>query len=366
MRRDVLERWRGQNNRLLSLDGLLGDRIGTVLACTKFVRMGVQVGITGIGAALALDGTISPGAMIASSLLMSRALAPVEQAVGAWRTWSSALAAARRLRTALAGDAPAHPAVALPAPQGRLGVTNLVHRPAGCELPVLRGVSLTLEAGQALAIVGASGSGKSTLMRLLAGVLRPTSGEVRLDGADLCQWDSCDLGRHVGYLPQNVQLLNGTVAENISRFSAAPSSVGIIEAARLAGVHDLILRLPEGYGTAIGEGGHQLSGGQQQRIGLARALYGDPRLILLDEPNSNLDPEGEAALVEALHACREAGRTVVLVSHRAALLRFVDWIVVLREGRVERAGARGDLMRTFATPASEAESVTTPMARAIR
>jgi ABC-type protease/lipase transport system fused ATPase/permease subunit len=211
----------------------------------------------------------------------------------------------------------------------------------------LRGISFNLEAGNSLAIIGPSGAGKSTLARLIAGVWKPSAGEIRLDAVDLSTWNRADLGQHVGYLPQDVQLLSGTVAENISRFEANPSSEAVISAAQSAGVHELILRLPSGYDTPIGTGGVQLSGGQQQRLGLARALYGDPRLIILDEPNSNLDPEGEAALVEALHASRRARRTVVVVSHRAALLRATDWIIVLRDGRIERAGARGEVMRTL-------------------
>lgn len=360
----VERRWRRQNVSALAFDAILAGRVGVALSLTKFVRMAVQVGITGLGAALVLDGAITPGAMIASSLLMGRALAPVEQAVGGWKNWRSAYGAAQRLHERLSNGAAPQEALSLPAPRGRLEVTNLIYRPEGAELPILRGVSLRLDAGQSLAVVGPSGSGKSTLMRLLAGVWAPNAGEIRLDDAELRQWKPSELGRHVGYLPQSVQLLNGTIAENIARFAENPSSGDIVEAARLAGVHELILRLPGGYGTPIGEDGYSLSGGQKQRIGLARALYGDPRLIILDEPNSHLDPEGEAALVDALQSCREAGRTTVLVSHRPALLRSVDWIVVLRDGRVERAGRRGELMRGLATPEEVPSEGGAPSARA--
>jgi PrtD family type I secretion system ABC transporter len=360
----VERRWRRQNIAALAFDAILAGRVGVALSLTKFVRMAVQVGITGLGAALVLDGAITPGAMIASSLLMGRALAPVEQAVGGWKGWRSAYGAAQRLHERLAsGPAPTE-ALSLPTPRGRLEVINLVYRPEGAEAPILRGVSLRLDAGQSLAVVGPSGSGKSTLMRIVAGVWSPNAGEVRLDDAELRQWNPAELGRHIGYLPQSVQLLNGTIADNIARFEENPSSDAIVAAARLAGVHELILRLPGGYGTPIGEDGYSLSGGQKQRIGLARALYGDPRLIILDEPNSHLDPEGEAALIDALQSCREAGRTIVLVSHRPALLRSVDWIVVLRDGRVERAGRRGELMRGLATPEEVSSGGDAPAARA--
>jgi PrtD family type I secretion system ABC transporter len=360
----VERRWRRQNTQLLSLDAILAGRVGAVLSLTKFVRMAVQVGITGLGASLALDGAITPGAMIASSLLMARALAPVEQAVSGWKGWTSALAASRRLTAGLQGAEEADNAVTLPAPKGRLEVSGLVYQPPGAEAPILRGVSMQLAAGQSLAIVGPSGSGKSTLMRLIAGVWKANSGEIRIDGAELSQWKRGALGRHIGYLPQAVQLLSGTIADNISRLEDNPNSNDIIAAAQIAGVHELILRLPQGYGTVIGEGGFQLSGGQKQRIGLARALYGNPRLVILDEPNSNLDPEGEAALVDALQSCREAGRTIILVSHRPALLRSVDWIVVLRDGLVERAGARNELMRGFAAPEDVSQQGSASQARA--
>jgi len=360
----VERRWRRQNFVALAFDSVLAGRVGVALSLTKFVRMAMQVGITGLGAALVLDGAITPGAMIASSLLMGRALAPVEQAVGGWKGWQSAYRAAHRLNETLSNAPASQDALSLPTPRGRLEVTNLIYRPEGAELPILRGVSLRLDAGQSLAIVGPSGSGKSTLMRLIAGVWAPNAGEIRLDDAELRQWNPSELGRHIGYLPQSVQLLNGTIAENIARFEENPSSADIVAAAEMAGVHEMILRLPGGYGTRIGEDGYSLSGGQKQRIGLARALYGDPRLIILDEPNSHLDPEGEAALVDALQACREAGRTIVLVSHRPALLRSVDWIVVLREGRVERAGRRGELMRGLATPEEVSTEGGAPAARA--
>lgn len=344
----LLARWRRRNGQLLALDAGLGGRVAAVLTSTKFARMAIQVGLTGLGAMLAVQGAITAGAMIASSLLMARALAPVEHAVGGWRSWRSAWSAGRRLRAAFEQLAPPAPGLRLPPIKGQLAVSNLHYRAGPAEAPILRGVDFDLAAGNVLALVGPSGSGKSTLMRLLAGVWRPQGGEIRLDGAELSQWPASELGRQLGYLPQNVQLLAGTVAENISRFAEDPCPEEIVAAARRAGVHELILRLPRGYDTEICKGGRQLSGGQQQRIGLARALYGSPRLILLDEPNSNLDPEGEAALVEALRALKAEGRTVVIVSHRPSLLRFVDWIAVLREGRIERAGAPADLLPGFA------------------
>jgi PrtD family type I secretion system ABC transporter len=344
---NVLERWLAQNGRGLARSARIAGRIGLVLAVTKFMRMAVQVGITGLGAWLVLRNAITPGGMIASALLMSRVLAPLEQAVGGWNGWVSAWSALRRLTAALGAAHLPRNALKLPAPKGALQVQGVVYRPVGHGDPVLRGISFNLEAGNSLAIVGPSGAGKSTLARLIAGAWLPSAGEIRLDGVDLASWDRNDLGRHVGYLPQDVQLLNGTVAENISRFDPDPAAEAVIAAAESAGIHDLVLRLPNGYDTVLGEGGVQLSGGQQQRLGLARAIYGDPRLVILDEPNSHLDPEGESALVDAIVASRRAGRTIIMVSHRPTLLRTADWMIVLREGRIERAGARGDLMQTL-------------------
>jgi PrtD family type I secretion system ABC transporter len=348
----VVGRWKEQNGRVLALNARVMGRVGLVFAATKFIRMALQVGITGLGAWLVLDHAITPGSMIASSLLMGRALAPFEQAVGGWKGWSSACAAFRRIQDSLKRPQLAPSAARFPAPDGMLEVNNVRYCPPGQSDLILRGVSFTLKAGNILVIVGPSGAGKSTLARVIAGAWRPTGGEIRLDGVDLATWERDDLGRHVGYLPQNVQLLSGTVAQNISRFDPDPSFETIIAAAREAGVHDMILRLPQGYETVIGEWGLQLSGGQQQRIGLARAVYGNPRLIILDEPNSNLDPDGEAALVEAIHASRRAGRTIVAISHRASLLRSADWVIVMRDGVIEKAGARDAVMASLSGSAS--------------
>lgn len=341
---DVQRRWMEENKREGAINAMFTRRLNRVYSAAKLLRLLVQIGVTGLGAWLVLRQQLTPGAMIASSLLMARALAPVERAVGGSRNFSSAWGAFRRLKVALSAAALPKNSVALPAPAGNLYVSGLTFRPENYNKSILHGLSFRLDTGNTLAIIGHSGAGKSTLARMLAGVYKATEGTIRIDGADITNWDRNVIGKHIGYMPQNVQMLNGTVGENISRHELAPSSEKIITAAQSAGVHDLILGLPQGYDTKIGAGGLRLSGGQLQRIGLARALYGEPRLLILDEPNSNLDPEGEAALARVLRTSRDAGRTVVVVTHRSVLLRSVDWIIAMREGSILCAGSAGEVM----------------------
>jgi PrtD family type I secretion system ABC transporter len=278
--------------------------------------------------------------MIASTILLGRALAPVETLVAGWRSLVEARAAWRRLDELLKGmSKEMH--TELPAPKGRLEAEKVVFGLR--DKPILRGITFRLEAGEALGLVGPSASGKSTLARLIVGIWKPASGVVRLDGADVAAWPREELGPHIGYLPQDVELFGGTVADNIARL-AEPDSVAVIRAAQRAHVHDMILRLPKGYDTEIGEAGQALSAGQRQRVALARALYGNPRLVVLDEPNADLDSDGEVALLKTLQLLKNEGVTLVVITHRPSLLRGVDKMLVLREGVMERFGPRAEVM----------------------
>lgn len=290
--------------------------------------------------------------MIAASILMSRAVAPVEQAIGAWRQVVGAREAYRRLVAYFGEALPRAQSMKLPAPKGHLAAEGVSYVPPGADKPVLRNVSFALEPGTVLGVVGPSGAGKSTLARLLVGVAKPGAGAMRLDAADVHAWNRDDVGRHIGYLPQDIELFAGTVKENIARMGEVDPAA-VVAAANLAGVHEMILRMPAGYDTEIGEGGSWLSGGQRQRIGLARALYGEPRLVVLDEPNSNLDTEGEAALQQAVLALRRAGSTVVLITHRPNLIGAADNILVLQDGAVRMFGERERVLAAI-TPGRQA------------
>ena len=331
------ERWFERQGRYLALQGEAADRGVMIGAVTRFFRFALQSGILGLGAWLVLQNQLTPGGMIAASILLGRALAPVDLAIATWRGFVSARGAYARLGKLLE----AHPArgamVTLPAPKGELLVENLVVAAPGSSNPILKGLNFRMSPGNIVAVVGPSASGKSTLARALVGVWAPLNGAVRLDGADVHAWDKAELGAFVGYLPQDVELFEGTVAENIARFGPLDSQL-IVAAAQKAGVHALVLQLPEGYETQIGEGGTALSGGQRQRIALARALYGDPVLLVLDEPNANLDDEGDAALMAALRAAKEDKRTVFVMTHRMNVLRIADAIMILAAGAIQGFG----------------------------
>jgi PrtD family type I secretion system ABC transporter len=320
------------------------ERTAIISGTTKATRIGVQVAMLGLGAYLVTLGELSAGGMIAASIILGRALAPIEQGISSWRGFQAAREAHLRIKTLLGSLAPATEPTALPAPEGRLSVENVTLFLPGQERPILRHVSFSLDPGSVMAVVGPSAAGKSTLCRLLVGSWQPSAGHVRLDGAELAHWRTEDRQRHVGYLPQAIELFGGTVRDNIARLGEADSD-SVVEAARLAGCHDMILRLPKGYDTEIGEGGAFLSFGQRQRIGLARSLFGRPRLIVLDEPNSNLDQEGESALIAAIAQAKKSGATVVLISHRFAMMRAVDKIGVLRNGSLEGFGPRDEMLK---------------------
>lgn len=335
----VARRWSRDRQRHLSKQAEAGGHATTVAALVKFLRLSLQSLILGLGAWLAIEHMASVGAMFAATFLLGRALQPIEQLVGGWRGTVAARTAYLHIADILASLPDKEKLLSLPRPKGRVAVDAVHYGLPHNGKFILRNVSFTLEPGEALGVVGPSGAGKSTLLRLLVGVIRPTAGTVRLDGSDLQTWSRAEFGRYVGYLPQDIELFADTVAANISRF-AEDADAEIVQAAELAGVHDLILRLPQGYNTQVGEGGMALSGGLRQRIGLARAVFGRPSLLVLDEPSSNLDAEGDVALGRCITAMKQAGCTIVIVSHRPASLVGVDRLLLLRDGMVETLGPR--------------------------
>lgn len=340
----LARRWDINNAEVLSLQAIASDRAGFVSSAAKFFRMLLQIAILGVGAYLVLDNKLTAGSMVAASIIMGRALAPVEQAIGTWKNVVAAREAWKRL-TGLFEQPLLHgSAMPLPKPNGEVSAEHVTYTPPGRTNPVLKSISFHLQPGEALAVIGPSAAGKSTLARLMVGIHGPDSGVVRLDGADVHGWSRERFGRCVGYLPQDVELFPGTVRENIARMDEDVDPADLVAAAQLAGVHEMILRLPKGYDTEIGEQGAILSGGQRQRVGLARALFGRPSLLVLDEPNASLDTPGEHALNEAIKAMKEAGTTVVVIAHRPSLMAHVDKVLVLNEGQVELFGERNSVL----------------------
>ncbi len=329
----ILRRYSDLHLTTLALQARASDRAGLIIGTFKAVRMALQVAILGVGAYLVIIGQMSAGLMIAASIIMGRALAPVEGAVSQWKQFVAARAAYARTKQLLSSVPVLSDRMSLPAPKGDISVERLIAAPPGSQVATLKGVNFNVRAGEVVAVIGASGAGKSSLARALVGVWLPSGGTVRLDGAELSHWNPEELGPFIGYLPQEVELFAGTIAENIARFGDVDATK-VVEAAKTAGAHEMILKLPDGYSTRVGEGGRSLSGGQRQRVALARALYGDPRFIVLDEPNSSLDQEGEKALSDAIVQAKNAGRTVIVISHRMSLLSIVDRVLVLVDGTV--------------------------------
>jgi len=353
------ERWMRMHAQHLVFQAQASDRAGVISAITKFVRITSQSLVLGLGAWLVLDNQITPGAMIVGSILMGRALAPIDMLIANWRGFVQARLSYERLGELLKVFPARPPRLSLPAPQGHVLVENAVAVPPGAQAPVLKGISLEFAPGAAVGIIGPSGSGKSTLARLLVGVWAPAAGKVRLDGADVSQWDKAELGPYVGYLPQDIELFDGTIAENIARFGPLDAEK-VIDAAQRAGVHDMILRLPQGYDTPIGPGGVVLSGGQRQRVALARALYGNARFLVLDEPNSNLDDLGEQLLVRTLAQAKAEGRTIVVITHRTSVLAVVDWLLVMRDGMIHAYGPRDEVLLALQRAAQAAQTSARP------
>ena len=349
-------RWLAQHTAFLAQQNLASEKTATVSAWSKGVRLALQSLVLGLGALLAVQGQITAGMMIAGSILMGRVLSPIDQLIGVWKQWSSARLAYQRLEALLHSYPARAQRMALPAPRGELAVEQLSASAPGTRRATLANLSFTLPAGQVLGVIGPSGCGKSTLARLLIGVWQPLAGKVRLDGAELSQWDKHQLGPHLGYLPQDIQLFAGTIAQNIARFAEVDADK-VLAAAQLAGVHQLILQLPDGYETRLGEGGAGLSGGQKQRIGLARALYGLPAVIVLDEPNSNLDEAGEQALLQAIAQLKQHKRTLILITHKPNVLTLTDQLLILREGQLQ---AFGPTAKVLSAPAAAKPAAAKP------
>jgi PrtD family type I secretion system ABC transporter len=342
---NLVKRWHSKNAEMLDFQARASTRAGAFTATSRFIRQGLQIGMLAAGAWLALGGEITAGMMIAAAILMSRALAPVEQAIGSWKSAIAAREAYQRVRDQLAATPVRGEEMPLPRPEGQLAVEGVTYFHPSAAEATLRGVSFRLEPGEVLGLIGPTAAGKTTLAALLVGIAKPRVGHVRLDGADMADWASEDLGRHIGYLPQDIELFAGTVRDNIARMGEAdPESV--ISAAQLAGVHEMILQLPNAYETEIGEAGAALSGGQRQRIALARSVFGHPRFVVLDEPNASLDAAGEEALINAIVTLKKRGTTLVVITHRPSILRHVDKALVLRTGTVEAFGPPSEVLPT--------------------
>lgn len=354
MRPQVAGLWGGTLARARATERDGGDAAARIAAVSRGFRPFLQSATLAIGAVLVIEQAATGGIMIASSIMLGRALAPIDQIVAQWKAMAGARAALERLERRLAHEADAGPKMDLPTPTGHLCLANVIAAPPGLRRPVLDGIGFRLEPGEGLGILGPSASGKSTLARIIVGLWRPMSGSVRLDGATLDQWDADRLGRHIGYLPQDVELIGGTVRDAISRHQPGAKDETIIRAAQAAAAHAMILALPDGYMTRLGPGGAALSGGQRQRIALARALYGDPCLIVLDEPNASLDQEGDAALTAALLVARKRGAAVIVITHRASGLAACDRALVLKDGRIAALGPKEAVLRDLMKPPAEA------------
>lgn len=352
---NMRKRWYENHKRFLSAQALASERSSQVTAVSKFVRLSVQSLILGLAALLVIRGEVTAGMMIAASILLGRALSPVEQVIAVSRQWRGTVIAYERLRDLLADNPLRANSMKLPAPTGKVSVEGITAAPPGSNVPVLAQLTFAINAGDVLGIIGPSGSGKSTLARLLVGVWPGLAGKVRLDGADIYQWNKEELGPNIGYLPQDVELFAGTISENIARFGEIDPEKVVI-AAKLAGVHELVLNMPKGYDTVIGDNGAGLSGGQKQRIGLARALYDLPALIVLDEPNSNLDDVGETALTQAIVQLQKMGKTVILISHRPNIIKITNKLLVLREGINQAFGPTDQVLQLLAKKQSEAQA----------
>ncbi len=350
---NLMGRWFKLHTKFLQLQANASEKAGVIAAITKFVQVSLQSLTLGFGALLVLEQKITPGMMIAASILVGRALGPVQGLIAVYKNWSGASSAYERLVSLLGANAARESGMPLPKPTGALAVEGVTAAPPGSNVALLKNINFSLAAGDVLGVIGPSGSGKSTLARLMVGVWPAAAGKVRLDGADMHQWNKGELGPHLGYLPQDIELFEGTISENIARFGPVNSEM-VVAAAQRAQVHDMILHLPQGYDTRLGEGGLGLSGGQKQRLGLARAMYGDPSFIVLDEPNSNLDDAGELALVRAVTDLRQRGKTVVLITHRSSIVSVTNKLLVLRDGVVSLFGPSDQVMNAMKEAAQKA------------
>ena len=351
----IRQRWLSRVHQVLLLQGSASDRAGAITSVSKTFRQLVQSLVLGLGAYLAINHEISAGLMIAGSILLGRALAPIDQMIGAWKSFIGARSQYARLHDLLAKVEQDPLPMSLPAPTGSIKVENLNAGAPTSTKPIIRNITFQVTSGTAVGIIGPSGSGKSTLARALLGIWPVMEGHVRLDGADITQWRREELGRHIGYLPQDIELFEGSISENIARLGELDAAA-VVEASQMAGVHELILQLPQGYDTTIGVNGGGLSGGQRQRIGLARALYGNPKLLILDEPNSNLDEAGERMLAQALQKMKQRGTTIFVITHRHSVLAQLDSLIVMHAGEMALCGPRDKVLKQLqgASPSSDA------------
>lgn len=356
---NLKKRWLERQLKFLALQNEASDKAAVISATTKSVRIAVQSLVLGGGALLVIEGTLTPGGMIAASILLGKALGPVELAIGVWKQLLSARTSYHRLEELLREHPARQPGMDLPKPVGGLLVEGVTAAAPGTQVMILKQIGFNVAPGEIVGVIGPSASGKSTLARLLVGVWPALAGKVRLDGADIFTWNKSLLGPSVGYLPQDIELFEGTIAENIARFGDVDPAK-VVEAAQLAGVHEMILRFPKGYDTTIGDGGSTLSGGQRQRIGLARAIYGSPSFVVLDEPNSNLDDLGEAALVRAVLELKRRGTTVLLITHRTSIIGAVDKLLFLADGAVQIYGPRDQVLLAIQQKNQAAASARTP------
>jgi PrtD family type I secretion system ABC transporter len=341
---NLQQQWQMQHERALTLSASAQARASGLGSISRFIRFALQVLITGVGAWLVLHSEMTSGSIIAGSILVGRAIAPLEAVIGGWSQFMSVREAYRRLNMSLIKEpADKDDAIVLPVPLGKLEAFNIIYVPYGAKKPVLRNVTFRVEPGIALGIVGASGAGKSTLVKLMTGVWKPSAGSIRLDGAEVHRWKRTQFGRHVGYLPQDVELFSGTIRQNIARMDDNAPDAEVVEAAQIAGVHEMILQMPQGYETEIGVGGAVLSGGQRQRIALARAVFGKPSVLILDEPNASLDSDGENALMRTIDWAKQNRITVVMVSHRQSLMHLADYILTLNQGAVASFSTREEM-----------------------
>jgi len=340
-------RWREMQEVLLLKQSIASDRAGHIQAYIKFLRLFMQSSVLGLGAYLVINNEASPGIMIAASILATRALSPLDMAIASWKQFSTARISYERLEALLKAFPPRGSGMSLPAPQGFVSVESLVGAPPGASVAVLKGVSFSSRPGEVLVVIGPTGSGKSTLARMLVGVWRAQGGKVRIDNADVSLWNKDELGPSIGYLPQDIELFDGTIAENIARFGDINPEL-VIAAAKKAGMHEMILQFAQGYDTPVGENGNAVSGGQRQRIALARALYGNPAILILDEPNSNLDEAGEEALVQSIHQAKTEGKTIILATHRPSIISVADNLLVMRDGKAFAHGPRDKVLAAMA------------------
>ncbi|WP_245487758.1 type I secretion system permease/ATPase [Mesorhizobium sp. M4A.F.Ca.ET.022.05.2.1] len=360
MSEPALQRWEEKQQSLMTIQAQLLSRTTSIASLSRSLRLALQVAVLGLGAYFVLRGELTAGSMIAASILLSRALAPIERSIGAWRSLVTARTARRNLMRLFADTGSRQSGgVTLPRPQGRLKLEDAYYYAPGTQQTLINKVSFDVVAGETCGVIGPSGSGKTTLCRLIVGTLRPSLGHVRLDSAEVASWPPDQLGMHIGYVPQQVELFPGTIAENIGRLRDVDSAA-VVAAAQLAGIHEMILRLPNGYQTEVGPHGARISRGQRQRIALARALFGNPALIVLDEPNTGLDADGEMALFNVLRLLKERGCTVILVSHQMNLLRSADHVVFMLDGAVKMFGTRDEVLGALG---GQARRITVPMPR---